>query len=233
MKKTAWLLALLTGLLMTGCLQDEVGGVRVATDAPLEVYSVPRQVAVTLFHTGGPWTATTSSSWIQVLKQSGVGGTDTLILKTAEKNVTGERRLAQVFIESGDQREIVEVWQRNEYALFSVKNFELPAEGGYFDVKFHTNCSDSLQLYVTTALVDYLEDTRKKDSVENVRTRAAEPVEASLSWLRVLPNETDSIREGLFFLSIPGKLGQRLDLDTLRFSQAGRLPVDSIPVTSE
>jgi hypothetical protein len=100
-------------------------------------------------------------------------------------------------------------------------------------VKFHTNCSDSLQLYVTTALVDYLEDTRKKDSVENVRTRAAEPVEASLSWLRVLPNETDSIREGLFFLSIPGKLGQRLDLDTLRFSQAGRLPVDSIPVTSE
>ncbi len=233
MKTTVWLLALLTGLLMTGCLQDEVGGVRVATDTPLEVYSVPRQVALTLFHTGGPWTATTSSSWIEVLKQSGPGGTDTLIVKTTEKNVTGERRQAHVVIESGNLRELVEVWQRDEYALFSVKNFELPAEGGFFDVKFNTNCSDSLQLYVTTSLVDYLEDTRKKDSVENVRTRAADPVEGSLSWLRVLPNETDSVREGLFFLSISGKLGQRLDLDTLHFSQAGRLSVDSIPATSE
>lgn len=229
MRKTVWLLALLAGLLMTGCLQDEVGGVRVAADEPLEVYSVPRQVAMTLFHAGGPWTASTTSPWIEVLKQSGVAGTDTLIIKTTEKNTTGERRSALVFVESGGQRQTVEILQRDEFALFSQNVFELPAEGGIFDLTFRTNCIDSLQLYVSTSLVDFLEDTRKKDSVEETRTREGKTVEASLKWLRALPNETDSLREGLFFLSIRHKSGLRIDLDTLHFSQAGRTSADSIP----
>jgi len=234
MRTTAWLLALLTGLLMTGCLQDEVGGVRVATDTPLEVYSVPRQVAMTLFHAGGPWTASTSSPWIEVLKKSGSAGTDTLIIRTTEKNLTGERRLAQVIVESDGERQMVDVWQRDEYALFSENTFNLPAEGGLLDVTFRTNCLDSLQLYVTTSLVEFLEDTRKKDSVEKAPVRAMEPVEASLSWLRVLPNETDSLRQGTFFLSLHHhKSGLRVDLDTLHFSQAGRIPTDSVPAASE
>ena len=156
-----------------------------------------------------------------------------MIIKTTEKNLTGERRLAQVIVESDGERQMVDVWQRDEYALFSEKIFNMPAEGGLLDVTFRTNCLDSLQLYVTTALVDFLEDTRKKDSVEKAPVRGKEPVEASLSWLRVLPNETDSLRQGIFFLSLLRKSGQRVDLDTLRFSQAGRLPADSIPPASE
>ena len=127
---------------------------------------------MTLFHTGGPWTATTSSPWIEVLKKSGAAGTDTLIVRTTEKNLTGKRRLAYVIGELDGERQSVDVWQRDEYAVFSEKTFNLPAEGGLLDVVFHTNCLDSLQLYVTTSLVEFLEDTRKKDSVEKAPVRA-------------------------------------------------------------
>ena len=60
--------------LLAGCLKDEVGGVRLSSDGPVEMYSVPRQVAVMLFHTGGAWTATTDATWLKVKKESGTGG---------------------------------------------------------------------------------------------------------------------------------------------------------------
>jgi len=97
MKKSAMIVCLLLALsLLAGCLKDEVGGVRLSSDGPVEMYSVPRQVAVMLFHTGGAWTATTDATWLKVKKESGTGGTDTLIIVTTEKNLTGAPRTALV-----------------------------------------------------------------------------------------------------------------------------------------
>lgn len=209
-------------LLLAGCLKDEVGGVRVATDATVELYSVPRQTALLLFHAGGPWQASCPAPWLKIVKERGEGGTDTLVVVTTEKNLTGSSRTTQVTLESGGHTTTVPIVQTGEYALFDIENKEyvMPAEGGLLDVSFRTNTPDSLMLYVSVALADYLVDTRKEDSTASARTR--DEKKGSLKWLRVLPNETDSIREGRFFLSIAHKkTGMRIDLDTLHFIQLG------------
>ena len=88
------------------------------------------------------------------------------------------------------------------------------AEGGLLDVKFRTNVADSLQLYVSSHLAQYLVDTR--DSTAKVR---GEEKVGTLGFLKVLPNDSTGVRLGLFFLSIKNRHGGRLDLDTLLFSQ--------------
>lgn len=226
MKKCAVIACvLLTLSVLVGCLKDEVGGVRFATDSSVEVYPVPRQVAMFLFHTGGPWTATTDASWLKITKESGQGGTDTLIVMTTEKNLTGSVRTAQVFVESGGQREVVDVKQSDEYAVLEVKEIVMPAEGGPLDVKFRTNVADSLQLYVTSSLAQYLVDTR-----DTTKTTRGEEKTGTLSWLHVLPNDSTGIRSAFFFLAINNKHGGRLDLDTLLFHQ---LPLRTDSVNAE
>ena len=221
MKKCAVIACVLLVLsVLSGCLKDEVGGVRLTAESDVEVYSVAQQRAMFLFYTGGPWTATTDASWLKVAKERGPGGTDTLLIITTEKNLTGAARMAHVTVESGSERKTIDVRQSEEYAIFDRKDFVMPAEGGLLDVTFRTNVPDSLQLYVTGYMVSYLEDTRKTDSVS--KTRATE-VQGSLEWLRVLPNESDTARTALFFLSISNPQGGRIDLDTLRF---GQLPAD-------
>lgn len=215
MKKSAVIVCvLLVVSLLAGCLKDEVGGVRLVTDSSVEVYSVPRQVASFLFHSGGPWTATADVPWLKVVKENGPGGTDTLIIVTTEKNLTGAPRTALVTVESGGQREVVNVKQSEEYAVLDVKEVMVPAEGGLLDVKFRTNVADSLQLYVSSHLAQYLVDTR--DSTAKVR---GEEKDGTLGFLKVLPNDSTGVRLGLFFLSIKNRHGGRLDLDTLLFSQ--------------
>lgn len=216
MKKSAMIVCLLLVLsLLAGCLKDEVGGVRLSNDEPVEMYSVPRQVAVMLFHTGGAWTASTDATWLKIKKESGPGGTDTLVIITTEKNLTGAPRTAQVTVESGGQRELVTVRQSEEYAIFDPKEIVMPAEGGTLDVSFRTNVADSLQLYVSAHLVEHLVDTRKEQ--DSAASRADKT--GSLEWLRVEPNDSSAERSGYFFLSINSKFGGRIDLDTLKFTQ--------------
>jgi hypothetical protein len=48
-KKSAMMVCLLLALsLLAGCLKDEVGGVRLSNDEPVEMYSVPKQLAMML-----------------------------------------------------------------------------------------------------------------------------------------------------------------------------------------
>ena len=114
---------------------------------------------------------------------------------------------------------MVDVRQSGEYAVFDEKEYVMPATGGLLDVTFHTNVADSLMLYVTGYLSEFLEDTRKKDSASAENTTRADDAQGRLDWLKVKPNVTDTARFGMFFLSINTKSGRRVDLDTLVFMQ--------------
>ena len=98
MKQMRLLIAAAAALLMVGCLQDKVGGVKVYSEPSAELYSISNQASMFLFHSSGPWKATSSEPWLKVIKESGPGGTDTLKVITTEKNLTGQERRAQVTI---------------------------------------------------------------------------------------------------------------------------------------
>ena len=89
---TFWACLVATVLLLAGCLQDKVGGVRIYSEPSAEFYSIPNQTGLFLFHSSGPWKATSPEPWLQVLKESGPGGTDTLKVMTTQKS---RRRTAQ------------------------------------------------------------------------------------------------------------------------------------------
>lgn len=149
------------------------------------------------------------------MTRSGLGGTDTLKVITTEKKLTGMERKALVTLVADGEVCTIEVKQRDEYAEFDQEEFSLPAEGGMLEVTFRTNAPDSLQLYVTGSLAQYLEDTRKKDSTSTTRAEG----KGKLNWLRVLPN-TDTIpRNGFFYLAIGVGNERHISLDTLKFHQ--------------
>ena len=193
MKQLRLLIVASVLMLLVGCLQDKVGGVRIYSDPSVELYSIPNQVSMFLFHASGPWTATSPDPWLQVMKESGPGGTD-------------------------------EVTQRDEYAEFDQEEFSVPAEGGMMEVTFKTNAADSLQLYVTGSLAQYLEDTRKKDSTKNTRADERKAYEGNLKWLRVLPNTDTVARKGFFYLAIGVGNNRHVSLDTLNFYQEAFVP---------
>ena len=226
---TFWACLVASVMLLTGCLQDKVGGVRIYSETNAVMYSISNQVELFLFHSSGPWQATSSEPWLQVLKESGPGGTDTLKVMSTEKNLTGQERTAFVTLACDGEVRTVEVKQRDEFAEFDVDEFNMPAEGGMLEITFKTNTRDSLQLYVTGALAKYLEDTRKKDSTN---TRAENKVyEGTLNWLRVLPNTDTIARSGFFYLAIGIGNERHVSLDTLKFHQDAFVP-DSLKADS-
>ena len=213
-----------TVLLLAGCLQDKVGGVRIYSDPSAELYSVANQTSLFLFHASGPWKATSPEPWLQVIKESGPGGTDTLKVMTTQKNLTGVERKAVVTLVADGELHTVEITQRDEYAEWDQEEFNLPAEGGMMEVSFKTNATDSLQLYVSSHLFQYLEDTRKKDSTQTDTRAEKKEGKGNLNWMRVLPN-TDTIpRKGYFFLAIGVGENRHVSLDTLKFYQAAVEP---------
>ena len=221
---TFWTCLMATVLLLVGCLQDKVGGVRIYSDTNAELYSVPNQTGLFLFHASGPWKATSPEPWLQVMKESGPGGTDTLKVMTTLKNLTGKERTAIVTLVADGELRTVEVKQRDEYAEWDREEFNLPAEGGMMEVTFKTNAADSLQLYVTGSLAQYLEDTRKKDSTKNTRADERKAYEGNLKWLRVLPNTDTVARKGFFYLAIGVGNNRHVSLDTLNFYQEAFVP---------
>lgn len=226
---TLWTCVAATVMLLVGCLQDKIGGVRIYSEPNVEVYSISEQTSLFLFHASGPWKATSSEPWLQVMKESGPGGTDTLKVMTTQKNLTGLERKAIVTLVADGEVRTVEITQRDEYAEFDQEEFNVSAEGGMLEVTFRTNAPDSLQLYVTGSLAKYLEDTRKKDST-NTETRAEEK-RGKLNWLRILPN-TDTIpRQGFFYLAIGVGNDRHVSLDTLKFCQEALAP-DSLKIDS-
>jgi hypothetical protein len=224
MKQMRLLIAAAVVLLMVGCLQDKIGGVKVYSEPSAELYSISNQASMFLFHSSGPWKATSSEPWLKVIKESGPGGTDTLKVITTEKNLTGQERRAQVTIMADGEICTVDVKQRDEYAEFDQDEFSVPAEGGMMEVTFKTNAADSLQLYVTGSLAQYLEDTRKKDSTKNTRADERKAYEGNLKWLRVLPNTDTVARKGFFYLAIGVGNNRHVSLDTLNFYQEAFVP---------
>lgn len=221
---TFWTCLVATVLLLAGCLQDKVGGVRIYSDPSAELYSVANQTSLFLFHASGPWKATSPEPWLQVMKESGPGGTDTLKVMTTQKNLTGVERKAVVTLVADGELHTVEITQRDEYAEWDQEEFNLPAEGGMMEVSFKTNATDSLQLYVSSHLFQYLEDTRKKDSTQTDTRAEKKEGKGNLNWMRVLPN-TDTIpRKGYFFLAIGVGENRHVSLDTLKFYQAAAEP---------
>ena len=221
MKQMRLLIVVAVMLLMVGCLQDKVGGVKIYSEPSVEVYSISNQVSMFLFHASGPWQATSPVPWLQVMKESRPGGTDTLKVVTTEKNLTGMERRALVTLMADGEACTVDVKQRDEYAEFDQEEFSVPAEGGMMEVTFRTNSPDSLQLYVTGALAKFLEDTRKNDSTGN-KTRAES--KGKLNWLRVLPNTDTVPRRGFFYLAIGVGNDRHVNLDTLLFYQDAFVP---------
>ena len=222
---TVWTCLMATVVLLVGCLQDKVGGVRIYSEPNAELYSISNQVSLFLFHASGPWKAESPVPWLQVLKEAGPGGTDTLKVMTCEKNLTGVERSALVTLVSDGELRTVEIKQRNEYAEFDREEFNLPAEGGTLDVGFRTNVGDSLLLYVTGSLAKYLEDTRENDSTKDDETRAeTKERQGKLSWLRVLPNEDTVPRRAKFYLAFGIGNDRHISLDTLTFYQDAVMP---------
>ena len=217
---TVWTCLVATVVLLVGCLQDKVGGVRIYSEPNAELYSISNQVSLFLFHASGPWKAESPVPWLQVLKETGPGGTDTLKVMTTQKNLTGQERRALVELVADGELTTVEVMQRDEYAEFDRDTIKLPAEGGMMDVDFRANERDSLQLYVTGSLVEFLEDTRKKDSTKASRAEDKE-FKGTLNFLRVLPNTDTLARDGHFVLAIGIGNERYIGLDTLVFHQDG------------
>lgn len=207
-------------MLLAGCLQDKVGGVKMYSEPNVVVYSVANQTSMFLFYASGPWTATSPVPWLEVTKASGPGGTDTLKVMTTQKNLTGQERRALVELVADGELTTVEVMQRDEYAEFDRDTIKLPAKGGMMDVDFRANERDSLQLYVTGSLVEFLEDTRKKDSTKASRAEDKE-FKGTLNFLRVLPNTDTLARDGHFVLAIGIGNERYIGLDTLVFHQDG------------
>ena len=214
---TVWTCLVTTVLLLAGCLQDKVGGVKMYSEPNVVLYSVSNQSSMFLFYASGPWTATSRGPWLEVTKASGPGGTDTLKVMTTQKNLTGQERRALVELVADGELTTVEVVQRDEYAEFDRDTLKLPAEGGMMEVTFRANTRDSLQLYVTGSLAEFLEDTRKKDTTK--ATRAEEEFKGTLNFLRVLPNTDTIARSGLFYLAIGIGNERHINLDTLVFHQ--------------
>ena len=207
-------------MLLAVCLQDNGGGVKMYSEPNVVVYSVANQTSMFLFYASGPWTATSPVPWLEVTKASGPGGTDTLKVMTTQKNLTGQERRALVELVADGELTTVEVMQRDEYAEFDRDTIKLPAEGGMMDVDFRANERDSLQLYVTGSLVEFLEDTRKKDSTKASRAEDKE-FKGTLNFLRVLPNTDTLARDGHFVLAIGIGNERYIGLDTLVFHQDG------------
>ena len=220
MKQMRLLIVASVLMLLAGCLQDKVGGVKMYSEPNVVVYSVANQTSMFLFYASGPWTATSPVPWLEVTKASGPGGTDTLKVMTTQKNLTGQERRALVELVADGELTTVEVMQRDEYAEFDRDTIKLPAEGGMMDVDFRANERDSLQLYVTGSLVEFLEDTRKKDSTKASRAEDKE-FKGTLNFLRVLPNTDTLARDGHFVLAIGIANERYIGLDTLVFHQDG------------
>ena len=220
MKQLRLLIVASVLMLLAGCLQDKVGGVKMYSEPNVVVYSVANQTSMFLFYASGPWTATSPVPWLEVTKASGPGGTDTLKVMTTQKNLTGQERRALVELVADGELTTVEVMQRDEYAEFDRDTIKLPAEGGMMDVDFRANERDSLQLYVTGSLVEFLEDTRKKDSTKASRAEDKE-FKGTLNFLRVLPNTDTLARDGHFVLAIGIGNERYIGLDTLVFHQDG------------
>ncbi len=205
------------GLSMASCFvgcADEVGGVFIHTDQVADMLSVADQMALVQFQASDQWRAWTTADWLEVVPQEGGQGRDTLVLHTIQPNKTGQRRSAQLVIESGGKQQSLTVWQRDEYALFDTREYRIGKEGGTVNLTFGTNISrDSLLISYYHHLWIYWQE-------DSAATRAA-AWKGKVKTLIVEPNNTPEEREAIFVLVSPVDDKHYLQLDTAWVRQAG------------
>ena len=211
MKKA--LLLWILPLAFCGCMNDEVGGVRIKENTAQELMCVANNAGVVSFYASGQWTASASEPWLSIDPQTGTGGEtlQAITVKTTEMNRTGSKRMAALTITSEGKSEVLEVVQRGEYAIFDVHEVVMPALGGPVNVGYQTNVEKGkLKLFCTTGMKSWIE--------------AEKPSEANtLNFVKLHPNLSTSQRDGYLYLMIEteGDHPQRLELDALHVIQNG------------
>jgi hypothetical protein len=209
-------LACLT-LLLTGCADDDVGGVALSSGDTMELYPVVNVSSDISFVADEGWTASCAAPWLTFFPQSGGEGANTITVSTTQTNRTHHVRSATMTIVSGGKRRTVTITQRSEYAVFDDQELTFPPEGGTINMTFRTNVpEDDLKLYRARGMEEWIPELSKSES----RTRATEHT-GSISPLTVLPNTDHSARDGTFYLAMLDDQGNPLLLDTLFIHQAG------------
>lgn len=214
-----------TVFLFVSCIADEVGGVYVITEEADTLHAVADQMADIMFNAGGEWTAKTSDSWLEVSPESGNSGRNIITVRSTEQNRTKQLRRAQVIITSDGKSQAVQVVQRDDYALFDARNYQVEADGGEVNMAFTTNVKKGV-LYISYYNYNWysMADAEEK-------TRAVE-WSGKVKPITVMPNETAEARSAKFTLGIYDEKKKFMALDSTWIRQAASkevvMPQDSL-----
>jgi hypothetical protein len=198
---------MLVGLVFVGCIADEVGGVYIITDRVDTLHAVADQRAEITFNAGGDWTATTSDAWLEVSPQSGSGGRNMIMVRSTQANHTKQLRKCEVIIISDGKRKAIEVVQRDDYAFFDVKEYQVGAEGGVVNITFTTNV-ESGKLYISYVKYNWY------TIGDSASTTRAEAWDGKIKPITVRPNEKPEPRSAKFVLGIYNEHKNFMPLDS-------------------
>jgi hypothetical protein len=200
-------------LLLVGCEKEE-DVISLSTPGTAELYSVTNQTNEVKFRTENTWKASCTANWLTFSPKSGKAGENVITLATTLTNRTKKERTAVLTIESGGKTKTVNIKQRDEYAYFTTDELNLGCQATTVGVNFYTNLEQNqLQVYVT----DGIENWISMDDPSRTRTE----YEGYIYPLHIAPNNSQSPREGAFFLTMQDKYGNVLPLDTLFIYQEG------------
>lgn len=215
MVNKVWMLVVAVALLLAGCGQEEEDKLMLTEGGKtLEVLSVVTSKVTTPLEAKDSWTATCQEQWLNVSPAKGEAGTFTLTLTATQTNRTKATRTAKVTIKSGSETKTLTVKQRDDYAVFNVKQYEVPAAGEVLNIRFKTNMKDeNLLIYTSGGMEEWL------DAAARQVTRAERELE--IVPLRVGANTSRDSRDGALFLVMEDEQGEPLPLDTLWIHQSG------------
>ena len=198
---------------LASCEKEE-DVISLSTPGTAELYSVTNQTNEVKFRTENTWKASCTANWLTFSPKSGKAGENVITLATTLTNRTKKERTAVLTIESGGKTKTVNIKQRDEYAYFTTDELNLGCQATTVGVNFYTNLEQNqLQVYVT----DGIEDWISMDEPSRTRTE----YEGYIYPLHIAPNNSQSPREGAFFLTMQDKYGNVLPLDTLFIYQEG------------
>ena len=198
---------------LASCEKEE-DVISLSTPGTAELYSVTNQTNEVKFRTENTWKASCTANWLTFSPKSGKAGENVITLATTLTNRTKKERTTVLTIESGGKTKTVNIKQRDEYAYFTTDELNLGCQATTVGVNFYTNLEQNqLQVYVT----DGIEDWISMDEPSRTRTE----YEGYIYPLHIAPNNSQSPREGAFFLTMQDKYGNVLPLDTLFIYQEG------------
>ena len=201
-------------LLLVSC-EKEDAAITFLTPGTAELYSVTNQTTEVKFRTEDSWKATCLADWLTFSPKSGKAGENVITIASTSTNRTKKPRTAVMTIEAGGKKETVHIKQRDEYAVFETDELNLGCEKTTIRINFYTNLElEQLSVYSSMGLEEWIKPDNKA-----ARTRTE--YENYIYPLYVMANNSQSPREGAFFLTMKDKSGNLLPLDTLFVHQEG------------